>query len=46
MEHTEPRPQPGNYMDWRAEMDLLAALSTRPDLAVGGKPVDVSFFEP
>ena len=27
MEHTPVRPQPGNYMDIRAEMDLLAAFS-------------------
>jgi hypothetical protein len=30
-------------MDIRAEMDLLVALSACPDLAVGGKPVDVRF---
>jgi uncharacterized protein YcgI (DUF1989 family) len=33
-------------MELRAEMDLRVALSACPDLAVGGKPVDVSFFEP
>lgn len=46
MEHTQIRPQAGNYMDMRAEMDLLVAFSACPDLPVGGKPVDVSIYEP
>jgi uncharacterized protein YcgI (DUF1989 family) len=46
MEHTLVRPRSGNYMDLRAEMDLLVALSACPDLAVGGKPVDVMIYEP
>jgi len=46
MEHTQVRPPEGNYMDLRAEMDLLVALSACPDLAVGGKPVDVMIYEP
>ncbi len=46
MEHTQIRPKPGNYMDLRAEMDLLAAFSACPDLPVGGKPVDVLIYEP
>lgn len=46
MEHTQVRPPEGNYMDLRAEMDLLVALSACPDLAVGGKPVDVTIYEP
>jgi uncharacterized protein YcgI (DUF1989 family) len=46
MEHTQVRPRSGNYMDIRAEMDLLVALSACPDLAVGGKPVDVMIYEP
>ena len=46
MEHTQIRPKPGNYMDLRAEMDLLVALSACPDLPVGGKPVDVLIYEP
>ncbi len=46
MEHTQVRPRPGNYMDIRAEMDLLVALSACPDLPVGGKPVDVNIYEP
>ena len=45
MEHTQVRPRPGNYMDIRAEMDLLVALSACPDLPVGGKPVDVMVYE-
>ena len=45
MAHTQVRPQSGNYMDIRAEMDLLVALSACPDLAVGGKPVDVKIYE-
>ena len=45
MEHTQVRPRPGNYMDIRAEMDLLVALSACPDLPVGGKPVDVMIYE-
>jgi uncharacterized protein YcgI (DUF1989 family) len=46
MAHTQVRPRSGNYMDIRAEMDLLVALSACPDLAVGGKPVDVQIYEP
>jgi len=46
MEHTQVRPQPGNYMDIRAEMDLLVAFSACPDLPVGGKPVDVKIYQP
>lgn len=46
MAHTLVRPRPGNYMDIRAEMDLLVALSACPDLAVGGNPVDVIIYEP
>jgi uncharacterized protein YcgI (DUF1989 family) len=46
MEHTQVRPPEGNYMDIRAEMDLLVALSACPDLAVGGKPVDVMIYQP
>ena len=43
---THPGPPPeGNYMDLRAEMNLLVALSACPDLAVGGKPVDVMIYQ-
>ena len=45
MEHTQIRPKDGNYMDIRAEMDLLVALSACPDLPVGGKPVDVVIYQ-
>ncbi len=46
MEHTTIRPKPGNYMDLRAERDLLVAFSACPDLPVGGKPVKVTIYEP
>ena len=46
MEHTQVRPRPGNYMELRAEMDLLVALSACLDLPVGGQPVDVLIYEP
>jgi uncharacterized protein YcgI (DUF1989 family) len=46
MEHTIIRPKPGTYVDLRAEIDLLVALSACPDLPVGGKPVDVTIYEP
>jgi hypothetical protein len=46
MEHTQMRPKAANYMDLGAEMDLLVALSAYPDLALGGKPVDVMIYEP
>src|SRR4029450_3198628 len=45
MEHTQIRPRDGNYMDIHAEMDLLVALSACPDLAVGGKPLDVVIYQ-
>src|SRR5713226_5662891 len=45
MEHTTVRPETGSYVDLRAEMDLLVALSACPDLPVGGKPVDVEIYE-
>jgi uncharacterized protein YcgI (DUF1989 family) len=46
MEHTQVRPKAGHYMDLRAEMDLLVALSACLELAVGGKPVDIMIYEP
>jgi uncharacterized protein YcgI (DUF1989 family) len=46
MEHTTIRPKPAAYVDLRAEMDLLVALSACPDLPVGGKPVDVVIYQP
>ena len=44
IEHPQVRPQPGNFMDLRAQMDLLGAPSAYPDLAVGDKPLDVSIY--
>lgn len=42
MEHTTIRPKPGAYVLFKAEMDLLVALSACPDIIVGGKEVKVS----
>ena len=37
LEHSHIRPKPpGAHVTLRAEMDLLAALSTCPDVSVGG----------
>lgn len=46
IEHTTVRAKPGSYVDLRAEMDLLVAMSACPDMPVGGKPVDVLIYEP
>ena len=46
MEHTQIRPKPGTYVEFRAEMDLLVAFSACPDMPVGGKPVDVMICQP
>ena len=46
MDHTTVRPKAGSYVDLKAEMDLLVALSACPDMPVGGKPVDVMIYEP
>jgi uncharacterized protein YcgI (DUF1989 family) len=46
MAHTSIRPKAGSYVDMRAEMDLVVAISACPDLSVGGKPVDVMIYEP
>lgn len=46
MHNTLIRPQPGTYIEFRAEMDLLCALSACPDITVGGKPYDVYVLEP
>jgi len=45
MEHTTVRPEPGTYVDLRAERDLLVAFSACPDPPVGGKPVTVGIYE-
>jgi len=46
MEHTTVRARPGSYVDLRAEMDLVVALSACPDMPVGGKPLDLVIYEP
>jgi uncharacterized protein len=46
MAHTTVRAKPGSYVDLRAEMDLLVAMSACPDMPVGGQPVDVVIYEP
>ena len=46
MEHTTVRAKPGSYVDLRAEMDLLVALSACPDMPVGGQPLDFVIYEP
>jgi len=45
MEHTTVRPEPGTYVDLRAERDLLVAFSACPDPPVGGKPVTVGIYQ-
>ena len=45
MEHTTIRPKPGQYVDLRAERDLLVAFSACPDLPAGGKAVNVTIFD-
>ena len=45
MEHTTHRPEPGSYVDLRAERDLLVAFSACPDPPVGGKDVRVAILE-
>ena len=46
MANTSIRPRPGTYVDLRAEMDLLVAISACPDLTVGGKAIDVLIYTP
>jgi uncharacterized protein len=46
MEHTTVRAKPGSYVDLRAEMDLLVAMSACPDMPVGGQPLDLVIYEP
>jgi uncharacterized protein YcgI (DUF1989 family) len=45
MEHTTVRAKPGSYVDLRAEMNLVVALSACPDMPVGGQPLDVLVYE-
>ncbi len=46
MANTSVRPRPGTYVEFRAEMDALVAISACPDLTVGGKSVDVLIYVP
>ena len=47
MEHTQVRPTKPEYMDFRAEMDLIIAASACPDLAATGfgQPVGITIYE-
>jgi uncharacterized protein len=46
MSNTSIRPRPGTYIEFRAEMDALVAISACPDLTVGGKAQDVLIYAP
>jgi uncharacterized protein len=46
MSNTRIRPRPGTYVEFRAEMDALVAISACPDLTVGGKAIEVLIYEP
>ena len=46
MSNTSIRPRPGTYVEFRAEMDALVAISACPDLTVGGKAIDVLICAP
>jgi uncharacterized protein YcgI (DUF1989 family) len=48
MLHTEHRPTKPEYVDFRAEMDLVLACSACPDLAAigGGQEVGITIYEP
>ena len=46
MDHTPGRAKPGSYVELRAKMNRLPALSPCPDMPVGGKPVDIMIYEP
>ena len=39
MSNTSIRPKPGTYIEFRAERDVLVAVSACPDLTVGGKEI-------
>lgn len=45
MANTSTRPQPGTYIEFRAERDVLIAVSACPDLTVGGKEIRVEIME-
>jgi uncharacterized protein YcgI (DUF1989 family) len=45
MSNTSTRPRPGTYIEFRAEMDTLVAISACPDLAAGGgKTIEVVVY--
>jgi uncharacterized protein YcgI (DUF1989 family) len=44
MANTTVRPKPGTYIEFRAERDLLIAISACPDLTVGGKEIRVEIL--
>jgi uncharacterized protein YcgI (DUF1989 family) len=46
MFNTSIRPRPGTYIEFRAEMDTLVAISACPDLTMGGKAIDVQILSP
>src|SRR4051794_154677 len=46
MSNTSIRPRPGTYIELRAEMDALVAISACPDLTVGGKAQQVLIYAP
>jgi uncharacterized protein YcgI (DUF1989 family) len=46
LSNTSIRPRPGTYVEFRAEMDALVAISACPDLTVGGKAIEVLVHEP
>ncbi len=46
MSNTSIRPRPGTYVEFRAEMDALVAISACPDLTVGGKAIEVLIYAP
>lgn len=46
MLNSTTRPKPGTYVDFRAEMDCLAAISSCPDLWAGGEQgIQVQIYE-
>jgi uncharacterized protein YcgI (DUF1989 family) len=46
MSNTNIRPRPGTYIEFRAEMDALVAISACPDVTMGGKAIEVLVYEP
>jgi len=46
MSNTSIRPRPGTYIEFRAERDVLIAISACPDVTVGGKEIGVQILDP